>query len=288
MLETIESSSQRLVGPGALPPNQVVQTVDVFALKLSRASIDSRFKTRPAGKTKKMHRQIVAALRRLQKERRTGVVRTTAETVQREIRLEAGAIVGAVSSSRDERLGEIMVRRGRITQQQFDDASTLVRSGRRLGDALVELEIVAREEIETFVRTQLAEVTSKILNEPPKKVEFRDQSAAAKAGKVTDRPVPMADAIIEAARHASRSNNALKAILDGDMVPVVTSESFAVLESLNLQSHEVFVLSRCDGQADVRGILAQSPLSEEDTARILLGLEHAGIIEMNSSRLTGH
>ncbi len=67
------------------------------------------------------------------------------------------------------------------------------------------------------------------------------------------------------------------------MVPMLTPEAYAVLESLSLQSQEAFVSSRCDGQSDVRGIFAQSPLSEEDTARILLGLEHAGIIEMNLS-----
>ena len=235
-----------------------------------------------------MHPQIVAALRRLQRERRTGVFRTTADTVRREIRLEAGAIVGALSSSVDERLGEIMVRRGGITQQQLDDASILVRAGRRLGDALVELEIVNRDEIDAFVRTQLAEVTAKILNEPPKKIEFRDESVEAGTGKVTDTPVPIADAIIEAARQAPQTSDAVLAILDGSMVPVVTPESFEVLQSLNLQSREVFVLSRCDGQADVHGILAQSPLSEEDTARILLGLEHAGIIEMKGARVVGH
>ncbi len=48
------------------------------------------------------------------------------------------------------------------------------------------------------------------------------------------------------------------------------------------------MLSRCDAQSDVRGIFAQSPLSEEDTARILLGLEHAGIIEMKNLSTAGH
>lgn len=235
-----------------------------------------------------MHPQIVAALRRLQQERRTGVFRTTAESVQREIRLERGAIVGVLSSSVDERLGEIMVRRGRITQQQLDDASILVRSGRRLGDALVELRIVARNEIDAFVRAQLAEVTGKILNEPPRKIEFRDERVDASSGKVTDSPVPVADAIIEAARHASDARGALESMLDGAMVPIIPPESFAMLETLSLQSQEAFVLSRCDGQADVHDILAQSPLSEEDTARILLGLEHAGIIEMKLNRVTGH
>ena len=232
-----------------------------------------------------MHPQIVAALRRLQKERRTGVFRTTAAQVRREVLLEAGAIVGAQSSSLDDRLGEVMVRRGRITQQQLDDASKLVRSGRRLGDALVELEIVAREEVELFVRAQLTEITSKILNEPPRKLEFRDEAAP---GKLTNTPVPIADAIIEAARTPSSSGYDVKRLLDQTMVPVLTPEAYAVLESLSLQSQEAFVLSRCDGQSDVRGIFVQSPLSEEDTARILLGLEHAGIIEMKNLSTAGH
>ena len=201
------------------------------------------------------------------------------------MRLESDAIVGARSSSLDDRLGEVMVRRGRITQQQLDDASKLVRSGRRLGDALVELEIVAREEVELFVRAQLTEITSKILNEPPRKLEFRDEAAL---DKLINTPVPIADAIIEAARRSSSSGNEVKRLLDQAMVPVLTPEADAVLESLSLQSQEAFVLSRCDGQSDVRGIFAQSPLTEEDTARILLGLEHAGIIEMQNLSTAGH
>ena len=232
-----------------------------------------------------MHPQIVAALRRLQKERRTGVFRTTAEQVRREVRIEGGAIVGAQSSADDDRLGEVMVRRGRITQQQLDDASKLVRGGRRLGDALVELEIVAREEIETFVRAQLAEIASKILNEPPKKLEFRD---ATTPGKVTETPVPIADAIIEAARQTASVSDDLERLLDHNMVPTLTRDAYAVLETLNLLSHEAFVLSRCDGQSDVRSIFAQSPLSDDDTARILLGLEYAGIIEMQNVSAAGH
>lgn len=231
-----------------------------------------------------MHPQIVAALRRLQKERRTGVFKTTAERVEREVRLVSGAIVGAHSSSDDDRLGEVMVRRGRITQQQFEDASLLVRSGRRLGDALVELEIVTRDEVEAFVRTQLAEITSKILNEPPKKLEFHDEATP---GELTTTPVPIADAIIEAARRTASIADDLKRLIDHNMVPVLTQDAYAVLETLSLQSHEAFVLSRCDGQSDVRGIFAQSPLSDEDTARTLLGLEQAGLINMQSS-VPGH
>jgi hypothetical protein len=161
----------------------------------------------------------------------------------------------------------------------------LVRRGRRLGDVLVELEIITREEVETFVRTQLTEIASKIVNEPPRKLEFRDEAAT---GKVTETPVPIADAIIEAARQTPSVDDDLRRLLDHNMVPVLTPDAYAMLETLSLQSHEAFVLSRCDGQSDVRSIFAQSPLSDDDTARILLGLESSGIIEMKSVTATEH
>ena len=62
----------------------------------------------------------------------------------------------------------------------------------------------------------------------------------------------------------------------------------SAVQTLRLESHEAFVLSRCDGQSDIHGILAQSPLSSEDTARVLLGFEQAGIIEMMGAPVKGH
>ena len=62
----------------------------------------------------------------------------------------------------------------------------------------------------------------------------------------------------------------------------------SAIQTLRLETQEAFVLSRCDGRSDIHNILAQSPLSPEDTARILLGLEQAGIIAMMDVVADGH
>lgn len=225
-----------------------------------------------------MYKQVVAALRRLQREKRTGVFKTQASGVQREVVFESGAIVSAHSTLVEERLGEIMVRRGRISLQQLEDASKLMKGGkRRLGDALVELEIVQRDEVETFVRTQLAEIASKLLTEPSRKIEFHNGE---ELGRTASEPVLVADAILEAARHTSGIDEHLKAMMEGNLRPCMTPEATALLQTLSLKSHEAFILSRCDGVTYVRDIFAQSPMLEEETARVLLGLEQAGILEM--------
>lgn len=234
-----------------------------------------------------MHPKILEVFKRLERERRTGVFRTTSADVQREVFFEASAIVAALSSSIAERLGELMVRQGRISQEELLDASKLVRAGRRrLGDALVELELATREEVEACVRDQLAEISSKLLTEPSKKLEFKNRS---KVGRFTERPVLVADAIIEAARSANLVEEDLTALLPSEAIPKLTSEAIELMESLNLRSHEAFVLSRCDGESSVKHIFAQIPLSEQETARVLLGLEQAGIIEIHERGvLTGH
>ena len=235
-----------------------------------------------------MQPRIVSTLRRLGREKRTGVFRTTADTTRREVMLEQGAIIGALSTAVDERLGEIMVRRGRITQRQLDNASKLMRAGtRRLGDALVDLRIVARAEINVFVRTQLAEIGSKFLTEPVRRLEFFHEATL---DRVTENPVPIADVIIEAARrgrgHGMKED--IESLLDFNFRPALTRESISAIQTLRLETQEAFVLSRCDGRSDIHDILAQSPLSAEDTARILLGFEQAGIIAMMGVVADGH
>lgn len=225
-----------------------------------------------------MNAQVARALRRLQKERRTGVFRSSLGGADREIFFDHGAIVGARSSVPEERLGEVMLRHGRIDEAQLQRASRLLQTGRRrLGEALVELGIVEQADVDAFIRTQLAEITSQLMIRPPRKLQFRNSRHR---GRVTERPVLVADAILEAARRTREIDPYLERMLDDDQIPRITTEAGSILAELGLKSNEAFVLSRCDGFSRLRDIFAQSPLAEDDTARILLGLEQAGIIEM--------
>lgn len=232
--------------------------------------------------------KVAGVLRRLERERRTGIFRTTAQEVSREVLFERGGIVGARSSSLDERLGEVMMRRGRITRQEFDNASVLVRSrGARLGDVLIEMRIVKREEVDNFVRAQLTEIASMLLREPPKRLEFEPDTSF---GRVLDAPVRVADAILEASRRSNGHGHDHGHVHDLDMNlrPSLTPEANEILQTLHLESREAFVLSRCDGLTRVCDIFAQIPLAEEETARILTGLEMAAIITMEANRSSGH
>jgi len=68
----------------------------------------------------------------------TGTATLTLGGVGKSVFLEDGRLVFASSTSADDRLGELLLRRGRITLQQLTEAGTGLGPGKRLGAVLVE------------------------------------------------------------------------------------------------------------------------------------------------------
>src|SRR5512140_2710950 len=92
----------------------------------------------------------------------TGVLTFRKGDVTKSVHLHMGRIVYARSSDPDERLGEDLLLRGKISVRQYLEASKLIRPGRRLGTILVELGALEPEDligsIEHHVRRILLDV----------------------------------------------------------------------------------------------------------------------------------
>jgi len=74
----------------------------------------------------------------LHERRWTGVLRLTQAGIAKSVVVQEGRMVFASSSSPDDRLGELMLRRGRLTLKQLTAGSKAVVPGKRLGTVLVE------------------------------------------------------------------------------------------------------------------------------------------------------
>ena len=83
----------------------------------------------------------------------TGLLTLNHMGAEKGIRVQDGRLVFATSSIPDDRLGELLLRRGRITLQQYVDAGAAIRKGgKRLGAILVEMGALdARELVKVVV-----------------------------------------------------------------------------------------------------------------------------------------
>ena len=227
-----------------------------------------------------MNQQVAEAFKKLYFGKRTGVLTCVTDAARRAVYFQSGFVVSASSSLEQDRLGEVMIRRGRLTQQQFDDASHFIKSGWKLGEILAELSIIDAGEIEVFVRLQLLDIACTQLIRPPKRLSFAplsgvDASLAA--------PLSVADILMEAARRTEKIDRQLAALMDEDRKLGFPTDPLKRFQDVTLQPEEAFVLSRVDGTQTPRDIFAVSPLSEEQTARTLLGLLGAELIEPEGS-----
>jgi hypothetical protein len=106
---------------------------------------------------------VAALLGRMVLQRLTGRLVLRREGVEKRIFFERGAPVLASSSDDDDRLGEMMVRQGRLTdQQQQQGLEALATSGRRLGATLAQLGIIKLSELPLVVRRQYEEIVHSV------------------------------------------------------------------------------------------------------------------------------
>jgi len=83
----------------------------------------------------------------LHERRWTGILSLTHAGAGKSVVVQDGRMVFASSSSKDERLGELMLRRGRITLRQLADAGKAMAPGKRLGTVLVEQGALAPKDL---------------------------------------------------------------------------------------------------------------------------------------------
>jgi hypothetical protein len=227
-----------------------------------------------------VNQQVLKTLRTLARERRSGILTCEGANVTRHVVFKDGGITAARSTDDNERLGECLVRQGCITEQHLRDATLFAKKGKRLGEVLADLRIIQESEIEDFVRLQILEVSSNVMIQPPKKMAFSNTKDVIQA---VVKPVAVLDVIMEAARRTPQIEDHLKKLLEDDRHLSLTKDSMVLMERVTMKPHEAFILSRITGSEPTRSVFALSPLSEEQTARAVLGHLYVGILELRES-----
>jgi len=103
---------------------------------------------------------ISEVIHNLSAERTSGDLQVRSGRMVKIVFFDHGRLVFAASNLRRDRLGEALVADGRITQQEFDRVSALMRTdrSRRFGEALVQAGVMDRYEVGTAVSRQVRRV----------------------------------------------------------------------------------------------------------------------------------
>ena len=205
----------------------------------------------------------------------TGILTFRNGDVAKSIYMQDGRILFAASTDPDERLGENLLLRGRITARQYREASKLIRPGRRLGAILVELEAIDPDELIPAVEQQVKDVLLDLLTWTHGDYELVIKEMDPSSIVVVN--ISTENVVLEGIRRTRSWSRVLHGIGDIDSIPVPTGNTEA-LYKLELTHEEQEILSHVNGRATVEQICQVSYLSNFETCRILWGFHVLGLI----------
>lgn len=208
----------------------------------------------------------------------TGILTFRQGDVAKSLYLQAGKVVYAASSNPDERLGEHLLVKGRITVRHYIEASKLIRPGRRLGAILVELEAIDSEELIAVVEQQVRDLLVDLMTWTHGEYELV-MKAIDPATLVTV-SIPLESIVLEGLRRSHAWSQISRGLGGIDAVPVRTGDGADVLYKLDLTEEEQELLARINGAASIEQICAMSYLSNFETCRILWAFKVLGLIRV--------
>src|ERR1051325_9389339 len=107
--------------------------------------------------------------------RRTGILRLNQGDIRKSIYFKDGSVVFAHSNLKQERLGEVLLRLGKITEDEFNSVAKELEEGKRLGKVLYERGFLSQAEITTGVGYQLQQIIYSVFNWDHGDFEFVDR-----------------------------------------------------------------------------------------------------------------
>jgi hypothetical protein len=213
----------------------------------------------------------------------TGVLTVKNGDDAKSVYLDQGRVVYATSNDPDERLGESLLLRGKITARQWVEASKQIRPGRRLGAILVEMEAIEPEELLPSVEYHVKEIVLDLLTWTHGDYEFVIKGVD--PTHLVPLNITTENLILEGLRRSRAWSHVLKGLGDIDATPVHAGNT-DVLYKLELTEEEQEVLSHVTGHSTVEQICQISYLPNFETCRILWALQVIGVIRRGSAQET--
>jgi hypothetical protein len=218
------------------------------------------------------------------RERMTGIVAVETPTASRAFLVREGNLAFAHSDDPDDRLGEILLQQGRIDLIQLDTATRqMAQSQKKLGTVLIEMGILATEELPEALALQVRTILSATMNDRTGTYSVfwmeEDETIPGIPDLKMDTPV----AVFDGARRVQRWSVIYRGLPTLDAIPVPTPKEIWSGIAVTLSPEENHVLSLCTGNFSIKTICSLSYLNSFETARLLWAFRLVGLIEFRST-----
>jgi hypothetical protein len=218
-------------------------------------------------------------LRELQSASVTGILSLVSGGARKALYFKDGRVVFATSNLPNDRLGEVLLRDGRITADENEASVRTLAHGRRQGRALVEGGVLTPDELWSAVQSQVREIVFSVFQWTDGAFHFEESALPARERITVD--LDVTSLIVAGVRRLDPAGAVRTHQPDGGLVLERVSEPEADL----LHPWETHVLSLVDGERTVMEIGHESEAGEGQTLKALYGFLAAGIVRVRGRKV---
>ena len=218
-------------------------------------------------------------LRELQSARATGILSLVAGGARKALYLKDGRVVFATSNVPSDRLGEVLLRDGRITAEQNEASARALAHGRRQGRALVEAGVLTPDELWSAVQSQVREIVFSVFEWTEGTFHFEDSPLPERERITVD--LDVTSLVVEGVRRLDPAGAVRARHPEAALVLERAGEPATGL----LHAWEAHVLSLVDGERCVMEIAHESEAGEGQTLKALYGFLSAGVVRVRGRKV---
>ena len=221
-------------------------------------------------------------LRSVCKNKESAILTCNIRNERKSVFIEKGQIVFATSSALDDRLGEFLLRTGRITVRSFLDATKNVRPGKRFGAVLCDNGVLIAEELVEGVREQVRSIITALFDDVTGTYELVLKPVDTHEMILLN--TSSEDIVFQGAKTVTGWSRISKGIGSFNSVLIPSPDAEKVLLDLTLKPEESHLYSLCEkGRFTVEDVCGMSYVSNFETCRILWAFLLVGALEIQEA-----
>jgi hypothetical protein len=218
-------------------------------------------------------------LQHLRLSQSTGILSLVSGGARKALYIKDGRVVFASSNLPNDRLGEILIREGKITVEEYEASIKAISKGKRQGKVLVEMGALSPKDLWEGVQFQVQEIVYSIFQWDDGQFHFEASQLPEKERITVD--LDVVDLILAAVRRVDASGPVQSRYPEGDLV----------LERLPdqvpgaLEPYESHVLNLVDAERSVSDICHESEIGDNETLKVIYALLCTGLVRAKGRKV---
>ncbi len=225
---------------------------------------------------------LVKILVYLNRNRNTGTLSIRAPAFTKNMYINQGDAIFASSTYEDDRLGEMLLKAGKITVEQYDESVTLLKATKkRQGAILVECGYLTPKELFWGVKYQVKEIIHSMFQIEYGEYEFKEGDIPIE--EVITLKMSMGNLIYEGVKKIENWTRIRNEMPETDSVFKLSDDPLSLFQDIELGNQDKKILSLIDGKKTIKEVIDNSWIGSFEGLKILYVLWSIGMIELTST-----